>query len=161
MVTLCFSDPRNQIMSRRMRFLFTLHSPTFGGPHNQAIQLYQPLLEAGWETIVALPDEPGNALQRFRDHGITVSTLPLSRLRSLKAGTHLRDLGRFPREIGGLRELIRQKDIDLVEALIRFAAAKRGKMREVHAKKGRRRELRQDLYVCVLVCAKIFCMKYA
>ncbi len=69
-------------MTTTRRYLFVIHYPVFGGPHNQALRLAGPLAASGWETVVLLPDEPGNSADRLRDAGIEVVTAPLSRIRA-------------------------------------------------------------------------------
>ena len=64
------------------RVLFVIHFPVFGGPHNQALRLAHPLLARGWDTVVVLPAEPGNAAERLRAAGVEVVTMPLHRLRA-------------------------------------------------------------------------------
>lgn len=59
-----------------------IHYPVFGGPHNQALRLLAPLSKRGWETVVLLPDEPGNARTRLEDGGVPVVTTKMDRLRA-------------------------------------------------------------------------------
>lgn len=97
------------------RFLFDIHYPTFGGPHNQAVQLAGPLRQAGWETVILLPTEPGNALDRFRDAGVPVIQAPLHRLRaSIDPRLNLPFFFGLLPEIARIRRLIREQKIDLV-----------------------------------------------
>src|SRR5438552_3354462 len=79
-------------VSTARRYLFVIHYPVFGGPHNQALRLAAPLAAAGWETVVLLPDEPGNSADRLREAGLEVVTAPLSRIRAT------RDVRRHARE---------------------------------------------------------------
>ena len=73
-----------------------IHYPFFGGPHNQALRLEQPLSARGMETTVLLPDEPGNAELRLTEGGVDVATIRLHRLRAkLNPGTQLRYLVGF------------------------------------------------------------------
>src|SRR6478752_3356361 len=65
-----------------MKALCVVHYANFGGPHNEALRLLEPLRRRGWETIVAIPDEPGAAAERLREGGVQVETLPLGRLRA-------------------------------------------------------------------------------
>jgi glycosyltransferase involved in cell wall biosynthesis len=83
------------------RYLFVIHYPVFGGPHNQALRLAAPLAAAGWETVVLLPDEPGNSADRLRKAGIDVIAAPLSRIRATA------DLRHHARMAAGVREDIR------------------------------------------------------
>lgn len=96
-----------------MNFLFVEHHPIFGGPHNRAIVLAQPLSTLGWETIALLPDEPGTAAERYREAGVEVELLRLSRVRRSVSGNQ-RLLREFWSDVGRIRHLIRRKSIDLV-----------------------------------------------
>jgi glycosyltransferase involved in cell wall biosynthesis len=78
-----------------MKALCVVHYANFGGPHNEALRLLEPLRRRGWETIVAIPDEPGAAAERLREGGVQVETLPLGRLR---ASADPRELLRFVRD---------------------------------------------------------------
>ncbi len=99
-----------------MKLLYAIHYPVFGGPHNQALTLAAPLRERGWETLVLLPDEPGNAAERLRTAGVEVVTMPLHRLRATPdPRVQLAFASRFVREVQGIRHLIRQRHIDLVQ----------------------------------------------
>lgn len=64
------------------RVLYVIHYPTFGGPHNQALRLYEDLAQSGWEMTVLIPDSPGNAAARLRSGGVPVLTTHLHRLRA-------------------------------------------------------------------------------
>lgn len=98
-----------------MRFLFATHSPVFGGPHNQAVQLSVPLARRGWETVVLLPDESGNAAQRLRASGVEVVQIPLWRLRARPDPfLQLRFALGFYGGVAQIRRLIRESGIDLV-----------------------------------------------
>jgi glycosyltransferase involved in cell wall biosynthesis/uncharacterized protein YbaR (Trm112 family) len=98
------------------RVLYVIHYSVFGGPHNQALRLAAPLRQRGWETIVLLPDEPGNAADRLRAGGVEVVTMPLHRLRAGKDPRLAIALvaGMAP-EVRAVRRLIRQRSIDLVQ----------------------------------------------
>ncbi len=92
-----------------------MHHAVFSGPQNQALRLNATLAARGWETIVVLPDEEGNAAGRLREAGIRVELLPMGRLRAtFDPRTHLRLVRGFTREVDELRELIRQLHVDLV-----------------------------------------------
>lgn len=67
-------------MSRRV--LCVVHSPLYGGPHNEVLRLDEPLRRRGWETVIAIPDEPGTAGPRLRSAGVELEELPLARLRA-------------------------------------------------------------------------------
>jgi glycosyltransferase involved in cell wall biosynthesis len=99
-----------------MRVLAVIHHPIFGGPHNQTVRLAQPLFHRGWETVVAVPLEEGNAQKRLHDHGVPVLTTPLHRLRATKhPREHFRLAVSMLPDIRALRNLIRVHSIDLVQ----------------------------------------------
>jgi glycosyltransferase involved in cell wall biosynthesis len=60
---------------------FVITTPTFGGPHNQALKLYKPLKELGWEVRVITTNAPGNGASRLEENGIPVRKILLHRLR--------------------------------------------------------------------------------
>ncbi len=96
-------------------FLHVVHYPVFGGPHNQALHLASPLRARGWETLVLLPDERGNAATRLGEAGVEVVTLPLHRLRATSNPlTQFRFAGGFWTEVNSIRQLIRDREIALV-----------------------------------------------
>lgn len=100
-----------------MRVLSVIHGPVFGGGHSQMIRLRRPLAARGCETIGVVPAEPGNARPRLEATGVDVVSTPLHRLRATADPvTHVRFLRRFWPEIGALRELIRDRHIDVVQA---------------------------------------------
>ncbi len=97
------------------RCLFVIHYPVFGGPHNQALRLVPALRALGWETVVLITDEPGNAAERLRAAGIQTIQAPLGRMRaSADPRLHLRFVGGFPGQVRHIRSLIRDHQIDLV-----------------------------------------------
>lgn len=98
-----------------MNLLYVVHYPIFGGPHNQALRLAEPLRRRGWDTLVLLPDEPGNAASRLQEGGVETVQMPLHRLRAdpdprLHVGFGLG----FGPEVAQIRRLIRRRRIDLV-----------------------------------------------
>lgn len=98
-----------------MNVLFTLHSPIYGGPHNQAVRLQGALQQLGWATHVVLPLEAGNAAERMRTAGLKVTTMPLARMRATPSvRIQAEVLRRLPRDIRDLRRVIRDNGIDLV-----------------------------------------------
>jgi glycosyltransferase involved in cell wall biosynthesis len=97
------------------RYLFVIHYPVFGGPHNQALRLAGPLAEAGWQTVVLLPDEPGNAVDRLREAGIEVVTAPLGRIRATAdVRRHVRMAAGMRENVRTIRRIAREREIDLV-----------------------------------------------
>lgn len=98
-----------------MKLLHVIHYPVFGGPHNQALRLNEALAEQGWDSVVALPAEPGNAAARLADGGVKVRRLRLDRLRaSPSLRLQLRFLCGFVPGVKRLRDLIRSEEVDLV-----------------------------------------------
>jgi len=98
------------------RILVTIHTPTFGGPHNQVLRMYKPLQELGWHTVVVLPEEPGNGYDRLAQAGIPCYRIPLHRLRAtLNPRQHLAHLANFQNEVKEIRQIIRDEKIDVVQ----------------------------------------------
>jgi glycosyltransferase involved in cell wall biosynthesis len=96
------------------RFLFVIHYPVYGGPHNQALRLAGPLRERGWETVVLLPDEPGNAAERLRAAGVETLTVPLARLRASRSlDPHVRLARNFRGDVSRIESTIRSRDAEL------------------------------------------------
>ena len=92
-----------------------MHYPVYGGPHSQAERLNLPLAARNWHTVMVVPDEPGNAAARLRSRGLEVAAIPLHRLRARwDPRVHARLLGSFLADIGRIRKLINEHDIDLV-----------------------------------------------
>jgi glycosyltransferase involved in cell wall biosynthesis len=96
--------------------LFVIHYPVFGGPHNQALLLARSLERQGVDMTVLLPDEPGNAADRLRAAGVDVVSMPLHRVRATPhPARQLRFLVGLRREVGAIRQLIRERAIDVVQ----------------------------------------------
>ena len=96
--------------------LCVAHSPLFGGPHNKTIRLAEPLRRRGWETVMAIPDEPGTAAPRLRTAGIEVEELPLGRVRaSLDPRLQLRLLRTFPLGVRALEQAIERHRAEVVQ----------------------------------------------
>jgi glycosyltransferase involved in cell wall biosynthesis len=98
-----------------MRVLSIIHYPVFIGPHNSNMRVLPLLREQGIDSVVVLPDEPGNAAERMRSAGVEVLTIPLHRVRArldprVQAGLVL---GLWP-EVRALRRIIRERKIDVV-----------------------------------------------
>lgn len=98
------------------RILFVIHFPVFGGPHNQALQLAQPLSERGFETVVVVPDDAGDAAERLRTGGVAVRSIGLHRLRAIRnLGANVGLIVNAPTEIARLRAIIRLERISIVQ----------------------------------------------
>jgi glycosyltransferase involved in cell wall biosynthesis len=99
-----------------MRVLYAIHYPVAGGPHNQALRLAAPLRARGWETIVLLPDESGNAAEKLSAGGVEVVTMSLHRLRASPDPRHHFGLvAALVPEIRAIQRLIRERAVDLVQ----------------------------------------------
>jgi len=100
-----------------VRVLSVIPGPVFGGGANQMLRLHRPLADRGVETIVVLPAEPGNALERLREGGVQPVVMPLHRLRaSIDPRLHAGLVGGFRPEVRALRQLIRDRSVDIVQA---------------------------------------------
>lgn len=99
-----------------MKVLCVVHSPFFGGPHNEAVRLREPLRRRGWEIEVAIPDEAGSARKRLEAAGVPVHVLPLSRLRaSPDPRLLLRFLRDFRPSVRRLEKTIESTAADVVQ----------------------------------------------
>lgn len=99
-----------------MKVLCVVHSPFFGGPHNEAVRLREPLRRRGWEIEVATPDEAGSARERLEAAGVPVHVLPLSRLRaSPDPRLLLRFLRDFRSSVRRLEKTIEAAAADVVQ----------------------------------------------
>lgn len=108
--------PGSEAHSVTRRVLSVVHYSVFGGPHNLALRLAAPMRAHGWETIVLLPDEPGNAAERLRAGGVEVVTMALHRLREVPdPRIHLSYIASIVPEVRAIRRLIRERGIDLVQ----------------------------------------------
>ncbi len=100
-----------------MRVLYVIPGAVFGGAHNQVLQLHKPLQDAGYESVVLMPDEPGDAYGRLVDGGVDVHTASLVRIRAtLDARTQWRFCTRLPRQFGAYRRLFEELGADIVQA---------------------------------------------
>lgn len=98
-----------------MRVLAVIHYATWGGPHNRCLCLAPLLKSRGIELSVLLPDEPGDAPQRFHNAGVETVQIPLQRLRrSFQPSVHARHLRNFSSDVRTIRGLLRERGIDLV-----------------------------------------------
>jgi glycosyltransferase involved in cell wall biosynthesis len=95
--------------------LIVIHYPIFGGPHNQAVRLTNALRDNGVSVSVLVPNG-GNAAQRLRAEGVDTVMIPLHRVRATFRPRPLFDLVRyFPGEVAAIREVIRDRGIDVVQ----------------------------------------------
>jgi glycosyltransferase involved in cell wall biosynthesis/ubiquinone/menaquinone biosynthesis C-methylase UbiE/uncharacterized protein YbaR (Trm112 family) len=98
-----------------VKLLSVIHYPIFGGPHNRNIRIAPLLRDAGIETTVLLPDEPGDAADRIEAAGIPVVKLRLTRLRAtVRPEPHLDLAMRLPRDVAALRAVLEDGQFDAV-----------------------------------------------
>lgn len=117
-----------------MRILSVIHYPVFGGPHNRNLRLSSILARRGFNTIVLLPDEPGNAVERLEKAGASVLVRPLHRLRAtVNPIPWTLFVAGFLPEVWMIRKLIRQKEISvvLINGLVNPHAAMAARMERV------------------------------
>lgn len=99
-----------------MKVLSIIHYPVFGGPHNRNTQVAPFLESKNIETIVLLPDEPGNAVDRLCKAGVEVITIPLSRIRAkVNPLYHIKLFLRFWFDVKRIRSVIRERNINIVQ----------------------------------------------
>lgn len=98
------------------RVVFVVAGAIYGGPANVLATLHDALRERGWEALGVFPDDPGNAVTRLRERGITAYGVPMHRARATSSpGPHAALLWHAPREIQNLRRLFRAERVDLVQ----------------------------------------------
>jgi glycosyltransferase involved in cell wall biosynthesis len=101
-----------------VKILWISHFPVFGGPHNLALRLAEPLSHRGVETVYALPRAPGSAgsaAERLRDGGIEVEEIELGRLRSSRdPRVQLATLASARGDVRRIAELVRRHRADAV-----------------------------------------------
>jgi glycosyltransferase involved in cell wall biosynthesis len=97
------------------RVLVVLHYGTFGGPHNRFANIHAPLAEAGVTLSVVLPDEDGDAAERYQRAGVPTVKIPLGRVRArLDPRLQLRLLKEFVSDVRRLEGLIKSEQADAV-----------------------------------------------
>ncbi len=102
-------------MNRDIRVLSVQHYPEFGGPHNEILKLESALNSLNVSTVVAITDQPGNALERLTDR-VTCHAIPLHRFRAHKNPlVNLKAVALLPADISALRRIIRSESIDVVK----------------------------------------------
>jgi glycosyltransferase involved in cell wall biosynthesis len=98
-----------------MRVLAAIHGPVYGGAQAQLIRLRRPLADRGVEVVALVP--PGTGAERLREGGVETVTMPIHRLRATPdPRVQAPFVASLPREIGAIRRLVRDLDIDVVQA---------------------------------------------
>jgi glycosyltransferase involved in cell wall biosynthesis len=96
--------------------LSIIHGPVYGGGHSQVIRMHDALRERGFDTVALVPTEPGTAKARLEAGGVEVLTRPLHRLRATpRPLVHARLALSLPREVASIRQVIRERGIDVVQ----------------------------------------------
>jgi glycosyltransferase involved in cell wall biosynthesis len=96
------------------RVLSVQHYPKYGGPHNEIVALHQLFRDAGYETVVAITDEPGSAHEALEPI-VETHQIQLDRLHGFRDMKALaRTAASFSPDVKRLSNLIRTLDIDLV-----------------------------------------------
>jgi glycosyltransferase involved in cell wall biosynthesis len=96
--------------------LAVIPSNTFGGAHNQVMQLFAGLRTLGFDTVVLVPQEAGNAADRLTDAGVVVHAVPLRRPRAGNPSSWLAYVWGFRRQVRTLRSAITTHDAGIVQA---------------------------------------------
>jgi len=96
------------------RVAFVITTPTFGGPHNQALRLHNALIDLGWEQLIVTTNEPGDGASRLRNAGIPVRQIQLHRLRrgGLKSWISLYQVAR---SVPILTKVFKEENIQVVQ----------------------------------------------
>jgi glycosyltransferase involved in cell wall biosynthesis len=91
------------------------HYAVFGGPHNVAMRVNAALAPRGWQVIVLMPDDLGNAAERLRAGGVSVFQIPLHRARKrFDPRLHAAYLKHLPGEIGSIQRFLREQRVEAV-----------------------------------------------
>lgn len=100
----------------KIKLLTVIHGPTFGGAHNQALQLTPKLRDNGVENFVLLPNEARDAATRFQRAGIGSRAVSLGRPRAgLRVRENLCFAAGFVPNVNAIRRIIREFGIDIVQ----------------------------------------------
>jgi glycosyltransferase involved in cell wall biosynthesis len=100
-----------------VRVLSVIPGPAFGGAHNQALTLHEPLANRGIEVSVVLPEEAERAAARLRSGGMHVETRSLHRLRATRdPQEHLALAKSFGPEVRELAALVHELGADVVQS---------------------------------------------
>jgi glycosyltransferase involved in cell wall biosynthesis len=100
-----------------MRVLSVIHHTEFSGPTNRNIRIYPHLKKRGVDLLALVPDRPkGSAYRRLKEGGIDVVQTRFHRLRDVRRlDLHIRFLASFFPDVARIRQVIRDRDIDIVQ----------------------------------------------
>jgi len=98
-----------------MKILSIQHYSVYGGPHNEIVKIESYLNMAGFETVVVLTNEKGNAYDIIKKY-VKVYQIKLSRFRNtLNIFINLKVLFLMPLEIKSILRIIKSEKIDAVK----------------------------------------------
>ncbi len=98
-----------------MKVVSVVNFPVFGGPHNRNAWVANRLVDEGVTTVMVLPDDPGNAVDRLRERGVHVRSIRLARLRTSRdVRVQVRSLAGVGPGIARLRAVMREEQPDVV-----------------------------------------------
>jgi glycosyltransferase involved in cell wall biosynthesis len=110
------SDGSSRVDPAPIRVLAISQYADFGGAHNRIASLAPYCAARKVNVLVLVPDGPGDAVGRLREAGVEVITRPLHGLRrTFHPGPFLNSGWRFWSDVGTIRELLRDRLIDLVQ----------------------------------------------
>jgi glycosyltransferase involved in cell wall biosynthesis len=99
-----------------VRVLYHIQGNVFGGAHNQCLRLHGELAQQGYDSVVLLPDDPGNAAERLSGAGVEVHQRKLARIRAGKSPAALaRQVVALRRQAAELADFLVRERIDLVQ----------------------------------------------
>ena len=108
-------NSKRGVADRFVNVLWVSPYSVFGGPHNAILQVAEPLKARGWESLVLLPTDPGNAAERLQAGGVETVQLPFHHLQaSVDPRVHLSMASAFRSEVARIAGLISERRVDLV-----------------------------------------------
>lgn len=99
-----------------MRTLYYIPGATYGGAHSQVVRLAEPLRASGFDPVVLIPDDDGDAYDRLRDAGVETFRAPLRRLRATaRMATHIDLVRGYRGQVRFLERFLDEQEIGLVQ----------------------------------------------
>jgi glycosyltransferase involved in cell wall biosynthesis len=100
---------------KTIRVLSIIYGTNFGGPHNLNLAMLEPLKKHNVELEILVPEKQYNVVNRFKEKGIDLITLPLTRAGyGFRISKIIKYIVNFPRELNYIRNVIRKSCIDIV-----------------------------------------------